>query len=154
MTGNNDGLTCMGCPGRKFSMLQTVMQLSKRSRTTTVFHLLPSPSKRFLSTSTCGEKEKGFLLHQHIPAFLHCRRSPNPVRQARVAWSMTGYPAPAARRHPPHSTARSDGLQYQSHSLRSQRFPTVLRVNDGLARECRETAQSYFRKSCLIEGTP
>ena len=56
-----DGATTMLSPvcmprGSRFSMLQTVMQLSKLSRTTSYsisFHPL-----RLFSTSTCGEKEK------------------------------------------------------------------------------------------------
>ena len=62
--------------GSKFSMLHTVMQLSKRSRTTsysTSFHPF-----RLFSTNTWGEKEKAFSASRLSSSSLSQKPDPSP----------------------------------------------------------------------------
>ena len=73
--------------GSKFSMLQTVIQLSKRSRTTsysTSFH----PFKLF-STNTWGEKEKAFSTSTSNSSSLSQKPEPRPPN-AYAARTITG----------------------------------------------------------------
>ena len=74
-------------------MLQTVMQLSKRSRTTsysTSFHPF-----RLFSTSTCGENDNAFSTRDTSSSRLSQNPEPRPPR-AYAARTITGYPSSSA----------------------------------------------------------
>ena len=78
-----DGATTILSPvwipsGSTFSMLQTVMQLSKRSRTTS--YSISFHPRRDFSTSTWGEKVKAFVATESSWASSSQKPEPRPPR--------------------------------------------------------------------------
>ncbi len=87
-----EGATTMLSPvwmprGSKFSMLQTVMQLSNLSRTTSYSTSFHPPSHS--STRTWGEREKAFS--QRVTSCFSLLQSPEPAPpRAKAALTITG----------------------------------------------------------------